>query len=91
MRYSTRAQDNLSMTRIYLSPRTRWEGVSRHISPKKTLVGIENRTDEKAHSNSDSSVMTQYAMKEAMHLVEPEPAETGFIHRLIPRDAIKHL
>ena len=35
--------------------------------------------------------MTQYAMKEAMHLVEPEPAETGFIHRLIPRDAIKHL
>ena len=35
--------------------------------------------------------MTQYAMKEAMCLVEPEPAETGFIHRLILRDAIKHL
>ena len=53
-------------TRIYLSPRKRkaeaaqehcLEGVSRYISPKiTTLVRIENKTDEKAHSNSGSSI-----------------------------------
>ena len=53
-------------TRIYLTPRTRkveaaqehcLEGVSRYISPKIiTLVRIENRTDEKAHGNSGSSI-----------------------------------
>ena len=32
------------------------EGVSRYISPRKTLICIVNGTDEKAHSNSGSSI-----------------------------------
>jgi hypothetical protein len=32
------------------------EGVNRYISPKKALVRILNRTDEKAHINGGSSI-----------------------------------
>ena len=96
MRRSTQGQDNLSFqtTRIYLTPRTRkveaaqehcLEGVSRYISPKIiTLVRIENRTDERRTAIAVvRSIMTQYAMKEAMRLVEPEPAESRDIKRAL--------
>ena len=60
------------------------EGVSRYISPKKTLVRILNRTDEKRTLTAVvRSIMTQYAIKEAMRLVEPDPAESKAIKRAL--------
>jgi hypothetical protein len=59
-------------------------GVGRNISPKKTLVRIVNRTDEKRTAAAAvSSTITQYAMKEAMRFVEPDPAESEAIRRAL--------
>jgi hypothetical protein len=73
------------------------EGVSRNISPKKTSVRIVNRTDEKAHNNSGGSIDNDTICNEGSDALggtgpgREQSYQTGFIHGLIPRDAIEHL
>jgi len=73
------------------------EGASRNISPKQTSVRIVNRTDENAHNNSGSSINDDTIRNEGSDALggtgpgREQRYQSGFIHGLIPRDAIEHL
>ena len=75
----------------------RLEGVSRNISPKKTLVRILGKTDEKAHNNIGSSIDNDTICNEGSDALcgtgpsRKQSYRTGFIRGLIPRDTIEHL
>ena len=85
------------MTKDEVAQEYHLEGVSRNISPKKTLNRIVNRTDEEAHNSSSSSIDDDAICNEGSNALggtgpgREQSYQTSFIHGLIPRDTFEHL
>lgn len=75
---SSRVQEGEAVQEYYLGR----EG--QNIFPKKTLVCFVDKSIIKRTAIAVVRLMmTQYAMKEAIRLVEPEPAESEAIRRVL--------